>query len=294
MSLPIPPLQKYGALDGKTFLICVGAMRCATSWLHHYLGSLPEVTVSPLKELHFFSAKFAQHALNDMDAFALKRLGFHLGQAGDGTDALAHRPTFRASVDRVQMIYDDDAYFGHFARICGSATRTFCDITPAYAVIGRSGFAYLKDFCESQDVALKILFVMRDPIDRLWSQLRHLQQIDPKTDILANWPEAIQSARVFARADYRQTVSDLDDIFTPEDLLYLFYEDLFTDAALRRLCRFAGVGFRPGNIGEAKNQTDLKIALPDDARAAFATALAPQYAFCRQRFANAVPARWQG
>ena len=289
----IPQLQKYSALDGKTFLICVGAMRCATSWLYHYLGSLPEVTVSALKELHFFSAKFPQNALNDMDAFALKRLGFHLGQAGDAVDNLSCRPTFRASVDRVQMIYDDDAYFGHFARICGPGTRTFCDITPAYAVIGQSGFAYLKDFCASQDVALKILFVMRDPVDRLWSQLRHLQQIDPKTDILANWAEAIRSPRVFARADYRGTVCDLDGVFPPEDILYLFYEDLFTDEALHRLCRFADVGFRPGDTGEAKNQTELKIELPEDARAAFGTVLAPQYEFCRQRFGNAVPAKWQ-
>ncbi len=293
MSSKIPALQKYAALDGKTFLVCVGAMRCATSWLYHYLGSLPEVTVSPLKELHFFSAKFPEKALNDMDAFAVKRLGFHLGQAGGAVDDLARQPTFRASVDRVQMIYDDDAYFGHFARICEPGTRTLCDITPAYAVIGEGGFAYLKDFCASQAVALKILFVMRDPIDRLWSQLRYLQQINPHSDILVKWREAIRSPRVVGRADYRGTVGDLDGVFSSEDILYLFYEDLFSDEALRRLCRFADVGFRPGDTGEVKNQAGSRTLLPDDMRAAFRTVLAPQYAFCRERFASAVPARWQ-
>ncbi len=268
-------------------------MRCGTSWLHHYLGSLPEVTVSALKELNFFNMKFPENALNDMDAFALKRLGFHLGQAGDGVDNLECRPTFRASVDRVQMIYDDDAYFGHFARICAPGTRTFCDITPAYAVIGQSGFAYVRDFCSSQAIALKILFVMRDPVDRLWSQLHHLQQLNPKSDILANWPEAIRSPRVLARTDYRRTVCDLDSAFPSEDILYLFYEDLFGDEALSRLCGFADVDFRPGDIGEAKNQTELKSELADDARIAFGAVLAPQYEFCRQRFGNAVPARWQ-
>lgn len=267
-------------------------MRCATSWLHYYLGSLPDVTVSPLKELHFFNTKFPGNALNDVDALALKRLGFHLDQAGDVSENLRCRPTFRASVDRVQMIYDDDAYFSHFARICGPATRTVCDITPAYAVIGRSGFAYLRDFCASQDVALKVLFVMRDPVDRLWSQLRHLQQLNPKSDMLANWRDAIRSPRVLARADYRGTVCDLDRVFPSGDLLYLFYEDLFTDEALSRLCRFAGVGFRPGDTGEAKNQAELTVKLPDDARDAFAAVLAPQYEFCRQRFGNAVPAGW--
>ena len=268
-------------------------MRCATSWLYHYLGTLPDVTVSALKELHFFSAKFPEKALNDMDAFALKRLGFHLGQAGGGVDDLAARPTFRASVDRVQMIYDDDAYFGHFARICAPGTRTFCDITPAYAVIGRDGFAYLKDFCASQDLSLKILFIMRDPVDRLWSQLRYLQQINPNTDILAKWREAIQSPRVMARSDYRGTVGDLDGVFPSANILYLFYEDLFSDEALRRLCRFADVGFRPGDPGDAKNQAALRMALPEDVRATLGTVLAPQYDFCRHRFGSAVPAMWR-
>ena len=294
-ALPSPPpsLERYNTLDGKTFLICVGAMRCATSWLYHYLGALPDVTVSALKELHFFSAKFPEKALNDMDAFALKRLGFHLGQAGGGVDDLAGQPTFRASVDRVQMIYDDDAYFGHFARICGPGTRTFCDITPAYAVIGRDGFAYLKGFCASQDVSLKILFIMRDPVDRLWSQLRYLQQINPNTDILAKWREAIQSPRVMARADYRGTVGDLDRVFPSANILYLFYEDLFSDEALRRLCRFADVGFRPGDPGDAKNQAALRMALPEDVRATLGTVLAPQYDFCRHHFGSAVPATWR-
>jgi hypothetical protein len=286
-------LRKYSELDGKTFLIGVGAMRCATSWIHHYLASLREVAVSPLKELHFFSKKFPAHALSDMDAFALKRLGFHMEQAGDAVENLRDRPTFQASVDRVQMIYDDDAYFGHFARLCGPFTRTICDITPAYAVIGRTGFAYLKDFCASQEIALKLLFVMRDPVDRLWSQLCHLGKINPKNDIVAKWPEAIRSPAVCARADYRRTVSDLDDVFPAEDILYLFYEDLFTDASLRRLSRFADVGFHPGDTGEARNRTAVKIDLPEDARVAFSSVLAPQYAFCRQRFGDAVPATWQ-
>jgi len=127
----IPGLRKYGELDGKTFLICVGAMKCATSWLHHYLGSLPGVSVSPLKEVHFFNTKFPANSLGDMDALALKRLGFHIEQSGDPVGNLRRRPTFQASVDRVQMLYDDNAYFGHFARICDPDTRTFCDITPA-------------------------------------------------------------------------------------------------------------------------------------------------------------------
>jgi len=288
----IPRLQKYDALDGKTFLICVGAMKSATSWLYHYLGALPGVAVSPLKELHFFSTKFQANALSDMDALAVKRLGFHVEQEGDPVANLLRRPTFRASVDRVQMIYDDDAYFGHFARLCTPETRTVCDITPAYSTIGPVGFAYMRDFCASQDVRLRILFVMRDPVDRLWSQLRHLTQVNSKADMTGKWAEALQAPRIMARADYCGAVWDIDEAFPAEDVLYLFYEDLFGEPALSRLCAFVGAAYRPGDPDEVHNRTELWLKLPDDARDAFRRALASQYDFCRERFGDMVPSTW--
>ncbi len=287
-------LRKYDELNGKTFLICIGAMKCATSWTHDYLGSLSGVAVSPLKELHFFSTKFSANALGDMDMLALKRLEFHLQQKGDMVDNLRRRPTFQASVDRVQMLYDDDAYFGHFARICGPDTGTFCDVTPAYSTLGPTGFEYLRDFCHSQDISLKILFVLRDPIDRLWSQLRHMTQTNPESNAVANWAEAFQSPRVCARADYCGTITDLDTTFPPADILYLFYEELFTKSALSRLCNHANAQYRPADKDTVRNETSVKAEMPKDARAAAHLLLAPQYAFCHDRFGDLVPQSWQG
>ncbi len=292
MTHPIRTLCQYHELDGKTLLICPGATKCATSWIYFYLSDLEGITVSPMKELHFFDRKFTGNALSDMDAIALKGLASHLGQPFDATEDLLQRPDFLANVDRVQMMYDDNAYFGHFSRLCTASTRTFCDITPAYSAIGPAGFAYMRDFCASQDIDLKLLFIMRDPIDRFWSQLRHMQQLSPKNEAVVIWPEAIQSPRICARADYRGVVTDLDTIFPEENVLYLFYEALFSEASLRRLCQFADVDYRPANTAEARNRTTVEIDLPGDARAAFEHLLKPQYAFCRERFGDAVPDKW--
>ena len=289
----IADIRACPKLDGKTFLVCVGAMRCATSWLWHYLGSLPGVAVSPIKEVHFFDARFPGNALGDMNALAVKRLAFHAGREGDPTANVFHSPSFRASVDRVQMIYDDNAYFDHFARLCSDETSTLCDITPGYAVIGPTGFEYMRDFFATQTLRLKLVFVMRDPVDRLWSQqLRHMQSINPEAKVAERWREAIEAPRIVARADYRGTVWDLDDTFPADDILYLFYENLFTEPALRRLCAFAGIGYQPGRPHERQNEKTLDLAAPDGAREAFLRVLAPQYAFCRERFGDLIPEAW--
>jgi hypothetical protein len=288
----IADIRTCPKLDGKNFLVCVGAMRCGTSWLWHYLRPLPEVAVSPIKEVHFFDAKFPGNALGEMNAFAVKRLAFHAGREGDAAASAFHSPSFRASVDRVQMIYDDNAYFDHFARLCSDETSTLCDITPGYAVIGSTGFEYMRDFFATQTVRLKLAFVMRDPVDRLWSQLRHMQSINPEAKTAERWREAIEAPRIIARADYRGTVRVLDDIFPADDILYLFYEDVFAEPALRRLCTFAGVKYQPGRPRQRQNEATLELTAPDGARDEFRRVLAPQYAFCRERFGHLVPDGW--
>ncbi len=287
-----PQLRKYHELDGRTFLVGVGAAKCGTSWVCSYLNSLSGVVASPLKELHFFNAKFASTA-EQMNLFAVKRVVFHLKQEGDVVDNLRSRPSFQASLDRVKMIYDDNEYFDHFARICTPDTRTLCDITPAYAGIGRSGFEYMRDFVASQDVSLKILLIMRDPVDRLWSHLRFRQQNDPSLDILKTWPDMIQDPELFGPADYRRTVEALDTVFPDRHILYLFFEDLFSKATLQRLCAFADAAYAPRETDKAINETGIKIDLPEVARSELQSILAPQYAFCRQRFGDMVPDAWR-
>ncbi|MFN3208111.1 MAG: sulfotransferase [Roseovarius sp.] len=280
-------------LDGKTFLVCVGAAKCATSWLHGYLSALPECVTSPLKEVHFFDARHPEHTLGNPDALALARLAFHLDQPGPALDNLRSRATFRASLDRVQMIHDDSAYFGHFARACTPDTRCFADLTPGYSAIGPDGFADLRDFAARYGIRPRVLFVMRDPVDRFWSQLRHLEQIAPDTRATRDWDSLRHRPALTARADYAGILDALDATFPADDLLYLFYETLFAAPALRRLCAFAGLAYAGTGDPAPRNETSVDTPLPDAARAALRDQLAPQYAYCRTRFGTDIPAAWQ-
>lgn len=285
------PLQRRAELDGRTLLVCVGAMKAATSWLFAQLQTTPGVAVSPLKEVHFFDARFPVDAIMDTDELAMRRLAFHLDQPGDPVENLRRRPAFRASLDRVAMILDDEAYFDHFARLARPGDRVLADITPAYAVIGREGFAYMRRLCVERGLRLKVLFVMRDPVDRLWSHMRFLPQLDRETDPLRDWPALLRDPRVMARSDYRRTLDDLDATFAPGEVLHLFYETLPT-AGVAALHAELGLGPPVVEAGARYNETTLKAALPDDAAEAFAAALADQYAACRERFGDGLPPGW--
>ncbi|SFI38417.1 hypothetical protein [Albimonas pacifica] len=290
---PRPDAPGEAGLCGRTLLICAGAMKASTSWLHERLRRTPGCAPSPLKEVHFFDARFPRLAILDVDGYALRRLAWHMGQEGDPAANLRARPAFRASVDRVRMIYDDAAYFDHFASLAGPGTRVFADLTPAYAVIGREGFAFMRRSCEARGLALKIVFVMRDPVARLWSHMRFLPQLGQAVDPLTDWPALLEDPAVIARSDYRGTLEDLEAVMAPGTVLPLFHETLAETGlpALR-----AALGLAPpaeeGDDGPV-NVTRLQAALPAEAEAAFRRALAPQYAWCRERFGPALPAAWR-
>lgn len=286
------PLRHYPGLDGKTFLLGIGGMKCATSWVFEYLSGLDGMTASDIKELHFFNTKLRKPGHEPFTERLVTTLRDFLERSGDVAEEIRGNPPFQATVDGLRMLHDDNAYFDYFARIATPDTKVLSEVTPQYSVLGREGFTYIKDFFASQNMNLKIFLILRDPVDRLWSHLRHLQDRGKAKDILAAWPELIRQRSVIERSDYWQTIEGLDAVFPAQDVLCLFYEDLFQGDALQSLCDFAGVVYQPPQSSVRQNETMVKADLPDDVRQTLLRVLKPQYQFCRKRFGDAVPETW--
>ena len=267
-------------------------MKAATSWVYAHLSETPGVAVSPLKEVQFFNSRFSANAIFNVDLLALKRLAYHISRSGDPVANLRNRPAFQASVDRARMIFDDNAYFEHFASLASHDTRVFADLTPAYAGIGEAGFEFMRRICASQDMTVKILFILRDPVDRLWSHLRFLPQLDPNFDPLQDWESRLGDPATMVRSDYRGTIEAMERVFPKEDVLTLFYEELF-DRGFGQLCSLLGLVPRTIDKDRRFNETERKLPLPDHVGEALRAKLENQYAFCRERFGPAVPALWR-
>ena len=285
-------LRRYPELDGKTFLICIGAMKAATSWVYAHLCKMSQVSVSPLKEVQFFNAKFPENSIVDANLLAMKRLAYHIGQSGDPVENLRLRPAFQASVDRAHMIYDDNAYFEHFARLVKPNTHVLADLSPAYAAIGEDGFRFMRQFCASQGLSPKILFILRDPVDRLWSHLHFLRQVDRKFDPKRDWEDRLSDPATLARCDYKGTIEALERTFPKENIFILFYETLF-DRGFVDLCAQLNLAPPEINSGSRHNETKLKNDLPDRAAKTFKAVLSSQYDFCNSRFGTALPSAWR-
>lgn len=266
--------------DDTTMVLGIGAPRAGTTWLAAYLGGHPEFYMSPLKELHYFDAHFLPEQCACFDhayIHALVTLGPDLG----------NRDHVRMRVD---MIDDPGLYLKYFERFMGRE-RCFGEISPAYCLLGRDMVREVA----ALHPRVRFVYLLRNPVDRFISNAFHMVEF---LDMASRHPDrfvlgALRSEHLLTRADYRNAIGEYEAGASGQ-VLYLFYEKLFCDDAMRRLCDFCDLDFRPGAYGRRHNQskTDLAARVGETVRGQIYRRLAGQYAFVHEFFRGDIPESW--
>jgi hypothetical protein len=263
------------------FLLGVGAQRCGTTWIHHYLAQHPSVFVSPYKELHVFDVMFAPEAsgLTREKRFERLRLLVERVLRGEPVD----RGALAIALERYRLSLGTAAYLGYFRSYVRPEHRVMGEITPSYSLVPASGWRFVREFLLGEKLAPRVLFVMRDPVERMYSQLR-LNQHMGMAQVRDAYASALETPGVVLRTRYDLTLAALEAEFRPEELLLLFYEELFRPRAVEDLCRFLGIEARPADFSARLNTAPDVGAIDPAFRRAARERLAPVYDFCAARF----------
>ncbi|MDQ2091456.1 sulfotransferase family protein [Marimonas arenosa] len=295
------------------WLFCVGAQKAGTTWLYDYLSRHPEVHVPPVKELHYFNARldprqagFADRrrkhlrrirrggAVRGLARMASRKLGLHRLRT-------AHNPGDVTSGDLVAALVamhdDTSATHDRYRDVVlqgWQGEAVVADITPDYAVMPGAAFARMaEDFPNA-----RFLFILRDPISRTWSHIRMVRDewMRRKTrqisaDEILDKLEAGGQRHILRRTSYQDTVRALRRQVGEDRLLFLFYETLFEDATIERLCAFLGVGFVAGDYEKSVRQGGSGAMSPEQ-RARIGALVAPVYEQVLRLFGTDVPAQW--
>ncbi len=198
----------------------IGAMRSGTSWLRRHLNNHPHIWMAEPKEVHFFDRHFEDRRwpLLPRDREARLRYGAHFAEA----------PT-----------------------AAGTVTGEF---TPAYAVLPDERIAVIRRWRPE----LRLLFIMRDPVERAWSHARKdfakYWGQEPEAATLDDLRPFFDDPNVYRRGDYLACLQAWLAHFPRERLLLSCMEDIVADP--RELLRehFAFLGVDPAL---AKEDPDL-------------------------------------
>lgn len=224
------------------YFVCIGAQKAGTTWLARVLAHHPEIFLTPVKEIHYFDHIFgiSEH-LSGKKRRSRHRKYFqkHFTQLHRWPEFQAQRFWYRHYMSNP---IDDTWYRALFVERQGK--RYAGEATPEYAIIGRDGFLHIRKLAPRG----RILFIVRNPVARSWSQVLHHIRAHPDDAHALNEQELIKlldSRRFEAIGDYVATLDNLTEAFPAEQIMVEFYEDIHRDrlGGLERICSFIGAEF---------------------------------------------------
>jgi len=282
-------------------LFGLGATKAGTSWLHDYLLRHPECAMPRMKELHFFDTiedgslgwrlkMLAREEVALTEKLARARNEGQFPRAAKLDERLAE---LRRYISVIQSC-DPAAYHAFMQRVRGDQALVG-DITPAYALLPAARLSQMA----AMGPAVRFIYLLRDPVDRLWSNIRMIAHRKSKGRDPAPIAHRIfdgviagQDTENFQRSDYRAALTRLAQAVPQPQVLIEFFETLFSETAMRRVCEFLGLSYVQPAFAKTVHKGKAQLVLDDDRRRAARAFLAPQYDYVTARMGG-VPERWQ-
>ena len=199
---------------GLPKVLCIGAQKAGTSWLHENLKSNQGAWLPPFKELHFLDHKFLPanrrwtkaHVVRGLQNATLNAQLCRDIEKLKYLDTLSQPPLLtRNWYRRVFSSCPDD--------------KVGIDVTPEYASIPSEGIVYARELLGEN---LRIIFLVRDPVERALSQMRmYIGRRKKIPSTPAAWEELMSEPDLRDRGNYLSHIPRWEAIFPLSSMLYI-------------------------------------------------------------------------
>ena len=268
-------------------MLGVGCQKGGTTWLHAYLNGFLETDFGFDKEYHVFDAVYMQNLCGVFYEHKLERL---VTLINDGS--LKHED--KHLLKHIDFYRDTTNYFEFFNYLYNKAphTRVVGDITPSYCGLPVDAFQQIKFQAEQVGFNMKVIFLMRDPVERIWSQVRMGRREEQKNSPEYVNPRTIEEELLFFfvdeqckfRTQYDKTIKNLESSFPPSDIHCEFYENLFNENAIKNITDFLDLPFIQPNFAAEHNTTEKTDTLSEETIRLVANHYRDTYQFCYERY----------
>lgn len=218
----------------KRFFIGIGAARSGTTWLDAVLRQHPEIHLTRIKELHYFNWALLNEPAPLPMSVALKAKDWILRP---GAQERLLNTFYENKYMRRFLLRRQPNHRWYFRLFRDMPEQDICgEFTPAYATLPEPLIAEIARLVPHA----RLIFVMRDPVERLWSHYRYQigKGVMSKDDISSD------PNRFFAsRTNYMETIEKYEKYFPVEQIFYGYYEEFIAEPERRfnDLCAFLGV-----------------------------------------------------
>ncbi|GCE64657.1 sulfotransferase family protein [cyanobiont of Ornithocercus magnificus] len=249
-----------------TFLLGLGTQKAGTSWLHKQLSHRTDSDFGFMKEYHIF------------DVLTVPKMWYLRPGLLSGPRSWYRR----------YFLADPWQYIAFFSsRLQQPKIYLTGDMTPSYSMLSAETLHWIADSFKCFGIAVRPIFLMRDPIERIISsqrmQLRKVGLRDPNAEIAALRKLAFERPeRITIRSDYHHTLKVLQQTFEPQHCFISLYESLFQQDSYKQLCRVLGVPYRQPEWKHKVNASITSTVIPESILEALGAWQRPNFYSARQ------------
>ena len=275
--------------------LCVGAAKAGTTWLYEQLSRHPECHFRTIKELHYFDALENGHMGRQLKNHKARQEEMLARVAKAGLDqARAERLADRGDwLDVIESGSESVPAYLEYLHVDAGEAKVVGEMTPAYSLLPERRLAQMAEMTPN----VRMLLLLRDPIDRLWSHVRMIAERraeDGKVtfqrcaNILRRTLNG-EEEQIAKRSDYAEALRRLVASLPSGTLLVEVFEEMVSGEGLERICDFLGISrvsgaLQPVHAGQPLDMTP-------EQRLAAAQWLRPQYD-AAERALGRRPAAW--
>ena len=207
--------------------LSVGAMKAGTTWLYDVMSRHPEVHFSHEKEIHYFYAQALRPGLLS-DRARMRRAKGYLAFDPE----VSHPVTLQRRVRWAASWLDgpvDDAWFNALFLHRGTA-RWIADFSNLNALLPANHWREI----HARTRKLRVLYTLREPVDRLWSHVRFHLKMHGQSQLLENWTvdelfAHIQQGDYLEHTDYVAAIARMRKGLPSECIHIDFFDRISTD-----------------------------------------------------------------
>jgi hypothetical protein len=222
--------------------------------MYRYLHDHPDCAMPAVKEAHYWDTFDPEPRAQQVASFRLRLREMRdardvAADAGRGwqVENLGRRITeMKTLVATLEGDRTNDAAYLQWMLQGRDGAVAVGDTTPNYATLDDDTLARMRDASPTA----KFIFLIRDPLDRLWSHVRmqarrqrqdHEFYAKKSNNILYRILNRGHEKHILERGDYPKIIRKLRRVIPEGRLLIQFAEDLFTTTGLARLCDFLDI-----------------------------------------------------
>ncbi len=267
--------------------ICVGAQKAATTWLYDALRWVPGVFLPAIKELHYFSELYTP----DAKRFGPKHRASQIQHIRSFHQAKAHQNEYTriilSQLDHLETDQVDDQWYRGIFKYA-SDTDICGEICPCYMSMPMRGIRHAM----SINPLMRVLVLVRDPVDRVWSHIRmHAKSGTLNFDLDHILSGALPMGPYMQYTDYANSIRRWKSMAAEGRFRAIVYDRIADapHAVLNEILEFIGApqASTKANLGKSVFSGD-KIKLPTELRAKLFADLQPQYDFLHTMFPDQV------